>query len=398
VSLSAPAATRPPTIDLPVWERSPAAQQPQWWDHPAYERCRRALASAEPLVPLAELVALRRALAAVAAGQASLLQIGDCAERFEECTPWHTSAKLATIHLLADRLELNTGRPVVRVGRIGGQFAKPRSQPTERVGDAELPVFRGHLVNSEVASVAARRHDPQRMLRGYEASSDVLRAIRTHRGPLSGGPWVSHEALVMDYEGPLVRIDAATGVRFLSSTHLPWVGERTRQPDFAQVQLLASVHNPVGFKFGPTAGVDDVLRLCEVLDPDRTPGRLVLIARIGRRVIADALPPIVAAVRQAGHPVVWLCDPMHANTVSSDAGVKTRHLEAIIDEARMFAQVVAGEGAPPGGLHLEVAATDVTECVGGGVTDGEGLRSRYTTLCDPRLNPDQARMLLDAWR
>jgi 3-deoxy-7-phosphoheptulonate synthase len=399
-----------------TWAGLPAAHQPQWQHHPAYPRTLDTLASAAPLVSAAEVAQLRRSLAAVAAGQARMLQIGDCAESFYECTRWHTSAKLALLDRLADGLAGRTGQPVVRVGRIGGQYAKPRSNPTEMLGGIEIPVFRGHLINSEVPTRAARQHDPRRMLWAYEASAKVLPWVASHRAGSTGrvgtgragtgrtgtesvdsGPWASHETLVIDYEGSLVRTDPASGSRFLGSTHLPWIGERTRQPDAAHVQLLAGLDNPVGCKIGPGVEVAEVLRLCQLLDPDRIPGRLLLIIRMGRDAVERALPGIVAAVRGAGHPVVWLCDPMHGNTVTSAAGLKTRHLADILAEARGFRGVLERQRQHAGGLHLEVAAADVTECVGGAVTDDETLHARYTTLCDPRLNPEQAFQLLEGW-
>ncbi|HEX6074387.1 MAG TPA: 3-deoxy-7-phosphoheptulonate synthase [Micromonosporaceae bacterium] len=392
------------TSNLPIWDELPAVQQPQWHHHPAYRRARQTLSAAKPLVTRSELTTLRGSLAEVAEGRAFVLQLGDCAESFYECTPWHTSAKVEVLDRLSDHMAARGGRPVVRVGRFGGQFAKPRSQPTERIGDVEMPVFRGHLVNSEVPTRAARQHDPRRMLWAYEASAKVLSWVRTHRERnepssegLHPGPWSSHEALVVDYEGALVRGGSDAGSRFLGSTHLPWIGERTRQRDHAQVGLLASVDNPVGCKVGPTATAQDVVRLCELLDPDRTPGRLLLIARMGRDTVDEALPPLVTAVRDAGHPVVWLSDPMHGNTVKASIGVKTRHLTDVIAEAVAFRRVLERHGQPPGGMHLEVAAADVTECVGCTVDEEDKLATRYETLCDPRLNPEQAQALIDAW-
>ncbi|HEV7453420.1 MAG TPA: 3-deoxy-7-phosphoheptulonate synthase [Pseudonocardiaceae bacterium] len=387
-----------------AWEGLPAAQQPHWRYHPDYLRTREELALAPPLVSMAELDALQRALATVAAGDACLLQAGDCAESLAECTPAAIEAKLAVLHSLADTLTMGTGRLVVRIGRMGGQFAKPRSQAVEWHRDQELPAFRGHMVNSELPTVTARQHDPGRMLCAYRASAQVHRALAEDRrqrvatGSLPGesGAWSSHEALVIDYEGSVIRIDPATGCSFLGSTHLPWVGERTRQPQSVHVRLLSSVRNPVGCKLGPATGAADVARLCELLDPDRVPGRLVLIVRMGASRIREALPPLVAAVRQAGHPVTWVSDPMHGNTVRSTSGLKTRHLPDMIAEAVTFRSILERAGEHPAGLHLEVAASEVTECVGGPVRE-EMLPHRYTTLCDPRLNSEQAHELIRAW-
>lgn len=398
--------TLPASVAGPAaWEALPAAQQPQWRQHPDYLRAREVLASASPLVTVSELETVEQSLARVAVGGAHLLQAGDCAESFAECTPMHAAAKVDTLDCLGDHLEAGIGQPVVRIGRLGGQFAKPRSQPMERHGDVELPAFRGHLVNSELSTKAARQHDPRRMLWAYEASAKVLGWLRSHREHrecteadfVRRGPWSSHEALVIDYEGGAIRSDPATGVSFLGSTHLPWLGERTRQPYSAHVRLLSSVRNPVGCKIGPSAGVVDVLRLCELLDPDRMPGRLVLIVRMGKDRIVEALPPIAAAVSRAGHSVVWLSDPMHGNTVRAATGVKTRYLDDMIAEAATFREILERQGQHPGGLHLEVAASAVTECIGGPVRDEAALPCCSTSLCDPRLNPEQALELLDAW-
>jgi len=394
-----------PTTHPSAFTALAAEQQPEWQHHRAFRRTLDTLGTADPLVSPAELGTLRSSLATVAAGGARVLQIGDCAESFYECTAARTTEKLDSLGSLADHLGTLTGQPTVQIGRMGGQFAKPRSQPTERHGDREIPAFRGHLVNSEVPTAAARQHDPRRMLWAYEASAKVLRRVREHRArrtetepsSIHSGPWSSHEALVVDYEGALVRAEPDTDARYLASTHLPWIGERTRQLDSAHVHLLASVVNPVGCKIGPKADPEAVLRLCALLDPDRVPGRLVLIIRMGRDAIGQALPEVVRRVRDAGHPVVWLNDPMHGNTVRSSAGVKTRRLDDVVAEAVSFRDILERHGEHAGGLHLETAADDVTECVGGSVPGEERLTDRYTTLCDPRLNPDQAQRLLRAW-
>lgn len=397
--------TLQPSVAGPAaWESLPAAQQPNWRSHPDYLRTREQLALAAPLVSTSELAGLRHELAGVAAGGAVLLQVGDCAESFAECTPADVAAKLAVLHDLADGLAAGGAVPVVRIGRMGGQFAKPRSAAVERHQERELPAFRGHMINSELPTLSAREHDPERMLCAYRASEQVHRSLTADRAarraagsvPDGGGPWSSHEALVIDYEGSAIRTDPATGVCYLSSTHLPWVGERTRQPQSAHVRLLSSVHNPVGCKLGPTTRVADVVQLCGVLDPDRVPGRLVLIVRMGAAHIGQALPPIAAAVRRAGHPVIWVSDPMHGNTVRSTSGLKTRHLADIVAEATAFRSILERAGEHPAGLHLEVAVTEVTECVGGPVREAM-LPHRYATLCDPRLNPEQAQELLQSW-
>ncbi|MBZ4317855.1 3-deoxy-7-phosphoheptulonate synthase [Streptomyces huiliensis] len=372
-------------------------QEPPWAGHPALGEVSGRLSTAPPLVSVDEVGRLRDELAAVARGDALVLQAGDCAENLEECGPEQAAARVTVLDALGDHLERSSGRRVVRIGRLAGQFAKPRSQPTERVGGRELPVFRGHMVNSAEPTAEARRPDPWRMLRAYEAAGTVLDAVRKRRGDRDTGPWASHEALVLDYELPLVRGGPEAVGPLLTSTHLPWVGERTRQPGSRHVTLLASVANPVACKIGPTATPDEVLLLSRLLDPGRTPGRLTLIVRMGRAVVAEALPPLVAAVRRAGHPVVWLCDPMHGNTVRAVGGRKTRYLPDLIAEAAAFRAVLEQQGQHAGGVHLETAADDVSECVGGPVGSPDALARRYTTLCDPRLNPEQARRFLNTW-
>jgi len=374
----------------------PAPHQPLWTDHPSHSAVLAELAVARALVTVEELRALRAQLAQVATGHGTVLQAGDCVESFADCLPAEVAAKLTVLDELGAHLSRHTGAAVVRVGRLAGQFAKPRSRDTERYGGRELPTFRGPMINSALATAAARRPDPRRMLRAYSAAADATALVRAHRDAPTG-PWTSHEALVLDYEQSLVRTDPTTGVTYLASTYLPWIGERTRQPDGAHVRLLAGVANPVACKVGPTTTVEDLLRICKLLDPDREPGRLVLISRMGRGRVGAVLPGLAAAVRQAGHPVVWLSDPMHGNTVRTPSGLKTRRVGDIVAEAVAFRDILTEQRIHPGGLHLEVAAGDVTECVGGCVPDAAALRLRYTTLCDPRLNPVQAADVIDAW-
>ncbi|WP_405009704.1 3-deoxy-7-phosphoheptulonate synthase [Kitasatospora sp. NBC_01539] len=384
-----------------VWDMLPAEQQPHWRDHSSYAATRRALLEAAPLVLPTEIAELRGQLAAVASGRARLLQAGDCAENLTEQTPRHIAGKISVLNALGDHLAARTGQDVVRIGRIGGQFAKPRSAATERHAGSELPSFRGHMVNAEEPTPEARQHDPRRMLLAYEAAALVSEHLREarHQGAaadsprIASGPWASHEALVIDYEGPLVR-STPDGREYLASTHLPWIGERTRQPDSAHVDMLSVVQNPVACKIGPTAGPAEVVKLCGLLDPERSPGRLTLILRLGRTRAADVLPGIVDAVRHAGHPVIWAVDPMHGNTEHTQSGIKTRHLRHIAEETTVFLHVLERQGAHPGGLHLETAATDVTECLGAGIRSEDALDRSYTTLCDPRLNPEQAHELI----
>jgi 3-deoxy-7-phosphoheptulonate synthase len=289
-------------------------------------------------------------------------------------------------------LALRSARPVVRVGRIAGQFAKPRSQRTELVDGRELDVYRGHMVNSPEPDAQLRVPDPKRLLSGYWAASSVLETIRAGNAAerADRALWTSHEALLLDFEVPMVRADRDGYL--LSSTHWPWIGERTRQVDGAHVAVMASVTNPVACKVGPTMTTDEVLGLCARLDPRREPGRLTLISRMGAGVVADRLPPLVRAVRAEGHPVIWLCDPMHGNTVLSRDGRKTRHLGAIIAELTGFFAALRAAGGWPGGIHLETTGERVTECLSDVPAIGEADLARcYTTACDPRLNPDQTR-------
>ncbi|SHN26525.1 3-deoxy-7-phosphoheptulonate synthase [Actinacidiphila paucisporea] len=390
------------STQLGTWEGMPASQQPDWRDHAGYEEACQGLASAPPLVTAAEIRQLRWSLSRLMTTNAHLLQLGDCAESFYECTPRHTSEKLSVIDRLGDRFSELTGQTVVRVGRMGGQFAKPRSQATEGHGTLTIPSFMGHMINSEIATPATRKADPWRMLWAYDASDRVQQVMRKHRQgngrvPTGEGPWSSHEALVIDYESRLIRRDPDSDDLYLSSTHLPWVGERTRQPAEAHIAMLSSVVNPVGCKIGPTANPDSVLRVCDALDPRREPGRLVLIPRMGRDLIQEALPPIVRRMVNAGHPVVWLSDPMHGNTVKSRAGLKTRYLTDVITEALRFRDILEENRQHASGLHIEVAADDVTECIGGSVRTEDELQRHYTSLCDPRLNVEQATELIEVW-
>ncbi|WHT20502.1 3-deoxy-7-phosphoheptulonate synthase [Crossiella sp. CA-258035] len=381
--------------ELAYWQLLPARQQPSWTD-PALAAAHRAELAARPgLVHWAEVDGLHRWLAEVAGGSAKVVQAGDCAEDPAECTPEHIARKVAMLDALAGVVGGASGLPVARVGRFAGQFAKPRSKPSERCGDLELPSYRGHLVNGPEADLTARRPDSARLVSCYEAASVAVGALRGARRPFGQPVWTSHEALVLDYELPLLRKNSA-GQTFLASTHWPWIGDRTRQPDGAHVRLLASVANPVACKVGPTTPRADLLKLCEVLDPHRTPGRLTLIARFGVRRAAE-LAPLVAAVRAAGHPVVWLSDPMHGNTISAAGGVKTRLLADLIAEVSQFLRIVPEQGGVAGGLHLEATPDPVTECLGAGV-EADDLARCYTSLCDPRLNQQQAITLAAAWR
>ncbi|GAA2394307.1 3-deoxy-7-phosphoheptulonate synthase [Dactylosporangium salmoneum] len=375
----------------------PAAQQPDWGDPAGLAAARTHLAQQPPLVRAADVFALRAHLARVAGGEAAVVQAGDCAEDPAECSYGDVTRKAGLIDMLAGALQQETRRPVLRVGRMAGQLAKPRTRPVELVGGQELPVYRGHLVNAPEPDPQSRRPDPARLVAGHRTAREVL----THLGWL--GPrravpttWTSHEALLLDYELPQLR-RTATGRWLLTSTHWPWIGERTRALDGAHVALLAAVVNPVACKVGPSTSAADLVALCGRLDPRREPGRLALIARLGAAAVADRLPVLVEAVRAAGHPVVWLVDPMHGNTVTTAQGLKTRLLDTVVREVRAFQCAVRGSGGVAGGLHLETSPDDVTECAAD-AGHVERVGDKYTSLCDPRLNPEQAMSVIAAWR
>jgi 3-deoxy-7-phosphoheptulonate synthase len=425
------------------WHDRPAGQQPEWPDTAALDQAVKELSALPPLVFAGEARALTHALGEVAAGQAFLLQAGDCAESFHEFSADNIRDKLRVILQMAVVLTYGAGVPVVKVGRIAGQFAKPRSAQTERIGDLELPSFRGHIVNDDAPTLEARTPDPQRLVSAYHQSASTLnlvrafvkggfadlsqvhvwnqqfvatsaegrrydeiageidRALRFMRacGIRLGDEaalqqvdfWTSHEGLLLGYEEALTRRDSLTGDWYDCSAHMLWLGERTREVEGAHVAFLKGVGNPLGMKLGPTATPDEVLALCEILNPERVPGRLTLISRMGASNVETGLPPLLAAVRDAGHPVVWACDPMHGNTFTSSAGRKTRHFEDVMREIGGFFSAHAAEGTWPGGIHVELTGDDVTECLGGAEDISEDqLNLRYTTTCDPRLNARQS--------
>ncbi|MEV7929921.1 3-deoxy-7-phosphoheptulonate synthase [Kitasatospora sp. NPDC088264] len=377
----------------------PALHQPDWADHEHLPDIKDRLAGLPPLVGPADVRRLRSVLADVAAGRAQVVQIGDCAEDPAECTAGDVARKTGLLDVLAGIVTMATHRPVVRVGRMAGQFAKPRSKPTEFVGGLEIPVFRGHLVNSPEPDPELRRPDPRRLLGCYWAAAEAMTHLGwsdpDRRSPLSPPVWTSHEALLLDYEIPMIRQIGYTE-SLLTSTHWPWIGERTRDVAGVHVTMLASVANPVACKVGPGMAPEELLELCARLDPHREPGRLTLIARMGAEVVADRLPALVRAVREAGHPVIWLTDPMHGNTVTTPGGLKTRFVETVVREIQHFQYAVRSEGGVAGGLHLETTPDDVTECA----HDASGVAhvgDKYTSFCDPRLNPGQAITVVSAW-
>ncbi|MEV6957687.1 3-deoxy-7-phosphoheptulonate synthase [Streptomyces sp. NPDC051207] len=376
-----------------------ARQQPEWGDPARVRQIRETLAGREGLVAAEDVDTLRSLLARVADGEALVVQSGDCAEDPAECTPGYVARKTAVLDLLVGVLKMITHKPVIRVGRMAGQFGKPRSSPTERVGGVELPAYRGHLVNGPEPDPESRRPDPQRLLSCYRAAREIMTHLGwggTVRRHWTEPPvWTSHEALILDYELPLVRRDER-GRLVLTSTHWPWIGERTRQLDGAHVALLSRVANPVACKVGPKVTADELLGLCERLDPRREKGRLTLIARMGAAAVGDRLPKLVAAAREAGHPVIWLTDAMHGNTVTLPGGLKTRFVETIEREIQEFQEAVRSEGGIDGGLHLETTPDDVTECAPND-TCVDHVADKYTSYCDPRLNPRQAVAVASVW-
>ncbi|MFI1934314.1 3-deoxy-7-phosphoheptulonate synthase [Streptomyces sp. NPDC020330] len=379
-----------------------AAQQPEWGDRHQVAQVRNVLAATGSLVDTEQVLALRGALAAAARGEALVLQAGDCAEHPDECRATPLEAKAALVHRLADLLGAESGLPVIRVGRIAGQFAKPRSRPFEETpGSGRLPVYRGHMVNLPAPDAHSRRPDPLRLLMCFMTAREAMEHLGWRADAdwqarqAEDRLWTSHEALLMDYEQPQLR-PAGDGRLLLGSTHWPWIGERTRQLDGAHVDLLSRVVNPVACKVGPGMTPDELAELCARLDPQRDPGRLALIVRMGPDLVTARLPALARAVQDAGHPVLWLCDPLHANTVKRPDGTKTRHVATAVDEVRRFSESLNGVGAQGRGLHLETSPYAVDECVGGpagAVPEAVGAAS----LCDPRLGPAQAAEVVSAW-
>jgi 3-deoxy-7-phosphoheptulonate synthase len=425
------------------WHDKPAAQQPDWPDQAGLDRAVKQLEALPPLVFAGEARNLTADLAKVRAGEAFLLQAGDCAESFDDFSADAIRDKLKVILQMAVVLTYGTGVPTVKVGRIAGQFAKPRSSPTEQIGDLELPSFRGHIVSGHAPTLEARNPDPDRLVAAYHQAASTLNLLRAFtKGGFADLTkvhlwnqefvasstegrryeaiaseidramrfmaacgidlhkeahlhqvdfYTSHEALLLGYEEALTRRDSITGDWYDCSAHMPWLGDRTRQLDGAHVEFLSGVGNPLGCKLGPSATPEEALALCERLNPHRIAGRLTLISRMGATKVEAALAPIVAAVERAGHPVVWVCDPMHGNTFTSESGRKTRHFDVVLDEIQGFFSVMRAAGVWPGGVHVELTGEDVTECLGGAEEVLEDqLDARYLTTCDPRLNARQS--------
>lgn len=417
------------------WRLLPAAQQPDWPDQAELAEVGKVLSTVPAIVAPFEVVQLRQRLAEVARGEAFLLQGGDCAETFDGNTDPHLRGVIRTLLQMAVVLTYGASMPVVKLGRIAGQYAKPRSSATDEQG---LPSYRGDMINGIAATVADRTLDPHRMVRAYANSAASMNTLRSFaRGGLadlhavhdwnkdfvrtspagaryeqlaseidralgfmracrvddpemrSTELYCSHEALILEYEHALTRTE--DGVAYGLSAHFLWVGERTRQLDGAHVDFLSHLANPIGVKLGPTTTPDYALELVERLDPHGEPGRLTLISRMGSGKVRDVLGEIVEKVTASGHQVVWHCDPMHGNTVESSHGLKTRHFDQIVDEVLGFFEVHRSLGTHPGGIHIELTGEDVTECLGGAqeIVDAE-LVHRYHTACDPRLNTQQS--------
>jgi 3-deoxy-7-phosphoheptulonate synthase len=425
------------------WRALPADQQPDWPDPAAVDAVAAEIKAMPPLVFAGEARQLRRALGEVAAGRGFLLHSGDCAESFRDLTAPRIRDNLKIMLQMATVLTYGAALPVVKLARAAGQFAKPRSSPTEMIDGVELPSFRGHMVNDDIADPAARVPDPARMLQAYHQSTARLNLLRAFT---KGGfadltqahvwnqefvahsaegrryekiargiddalrfmaacgidlerehqlhevdLYTSHEGLILPYEEALSRRDSLTGQWYDCSAHLLWIGERTRNPRHAHVEFFAGVGNPIACKVGPKTRPEDLVELCDILDPDRDPGRLTLIMRLGANHVEQALPPLIRAVTEAGHPVVWASDPMHGNGLVTAGGIKTRRFDDIMRELTAFFAVCRAEGAWPGGMHLEFTGDNVTECVGGVEPIAEDdLGIHYSSLVDPRLNARQS--------
>ena len=426
-----------------TWRTFPARQMPVYPDPVRLAEVESQLATYPPLVFAGEVRELRASLAEAAAGRAFVLQGGDCAESFAEFHPDNIRDTFRVLLQMAVVLTFGAACPVVKLGRLAGQFAKPRSSSVETREGVELPSYRGDIVNAIEFDARARTPDPERMLRAYLQAASTLNLLRAfaqggyadlhqvHRWSLDfvtetpqaeryraladriqetldfmeacgvtaattpalhqAAFYTSHEALLLGYEQALTRTDSTSGSWYDTSAHLLWIGDRTRQPDGAHVEFLRGVGNPVGVKVGPGITVDALLRLIDGLNPGNDPGRLMLISRMGAESVREALAPLVRAVEREGRSVVWSCDPMHGNTVKSASGYKTRVFEQVLQEVQGFFEVHRAEGTHAGGIHVEMTGRDVTECVGGVQEISEdGLAGRYHTHCDPRLNASQS--------
>ena len=435
-----PNSTQSSQIDALFTPGLVAAQQPNWPDKEALAKAVEQLRTFPPLVFAGECDTLKEKIAEAAEGRAFWLQGGDCAETFAGATADSIRNRMKTILQMAAVLQYGASLPVLKVGRMAGQFAKPRSNDNETRGDVTLPAYRGDAVNDLEFTLESRTPDPQRLVRVYQTSVSTLNLVRafTHGGFAdlrrvhewnkgfirdsavgeryeqmaneigralafmhSAGVdpdafrsvdlYSSHEALILEYERALTRIDSRTQEPYDVSAHFVWIGERTRKIDGAHVDFCSKIRNPIGVKLGPKTQVDEVLALIEKLDPNREPGRLTFITRMGAGVVREALPKLVEGVTKSGAKVLWVCDPMHGNTYEAPSGYKTRKFDDVLDEVRGFFEVHKKLGTHPGGIHIELTGDDVTECVGGGEQiSHDDLSSRYETACDPRLNHTQS--------
>lgn len=425
--------------ELDAYRGLEAKQQPSWPDPEAARAASASLATQPPLVFAGEADQLRERLAAAARGEAFLLQGGDCAETYDAATADKIRDRVKTMLQMAVVLTYGASMPVIKVGRMAGQFAKPRSSDTETREGVTLPAYRGDIVNGYDFTLESRTPNPERLVQGYHVSASTLNLIRAftqggfadlrqvhewNKGFVSNPAnrryeslaaeidralkfmdacgvdhsaltqtefYVSHEALLLDYERPLTRIDSRTGNLYDTSSHMLWIGERTRDIDGAHVEFLSHVHNPIGVKLGPTTKVDDALRLIDKLDPERTPGRLTFITRMGAGKIRDVLPGLLEGVRDAGATPLWVTDPMHGNGITTANGYKSRRFDDVMNELMGFFEAHREVGTFPGGIHVELTGDDVTECLGGSENiDEEALENRYESLCDPRLNHMQS--------
>ena len=430
----------PAVIDgLDHWRTLPIAQQPKWPSEASVTEASKELATLPPLVFAGEVDILRTRLASAARGEAFLLQGGDCAETFAAATANQIRDRVKTILQMAVVLTYGASMPVIKMGRMAGQFAKPRSSDSETRGDVTLPAYRGDIVNGYDFTPESRAADPSRLVRGYHTAASTLNLIRAFtqggfadlrqvhswnqgfaRNPANvryehmareidraikfmmacGADfealkrtefYTSHEALLMDYERPMTRIDSRTGTPYDTSAHFLWIGERTRQLGGAHIDFMSRVRNPIGVKLGPATTPADTLALIEALDPDREPGRLTFITRMGADKIRDVLPPLLQAVSDSGALPLWVSDPMHGNGLTTPTGYKTRRFDDVVDEVKGFFEAHRKVGTHPGGIHIELTGDDVTECLGGSEQiDESALATRYESLCDPRLNHMQS--------
>ncbi|MFE6994387.1 class II 3-deoxy-7-phosphoheptulonate synthase [Microbacterium sp. NPDC057659] len=424
---------------LDEWRELPIKQQPQWPDAGRVAEVSAQLAGLPPLVFAGEVDNLRERLARAASGRAFLLQGGDCAETFAGATADQIRNRIKTVLQMAVVLTYGASMPVVKMGRMAGQFAKPRSSDTETRGDVTLPAYRGDIVNGYDFTEGSRTADPSRLLQGYHMAASTLNLIRAFtqggfadlrevhswntgfaKNPANqryermaseidraikfmeaaGADFdelkrveffTGHEGLLMDYERPMTRVDSRTDTPYNTSAHFLWIGERTRDLDGAHVDYFSKIRNPIGVKLGPTTSPETALELIDKLDPNREPGRLTFITRMGAGKIRDALPPLLEAVKDSGATPLWVTDPMHGNGITTPTGYKTRRFDDVVDEVRGFFEAHRAVGTFPGGIHVELTGDDVTECLGGSEhIDEAALATRYESLCDPRLNHMQS--------